>query len=150
MADESVIARFVALLSPSRLASGCIPWLGALSTNGHGRFWLGHRRVIIAHRFAYALAHGAAALQLAPNLGHRCDEASCQNPDHLIATTTATNTLEWVTRRETIGNPLRDTRGAQGRALALRSAARAGEDLERAARAGLPEVDRLLDRLPGL
>lgn len=49
--------------------SGCLWWTGAVSGRGHGRFWLGEGRVVIAHRFAYALARGAQALEGVEVLG---------------------------------------------------------------------------------
>ena len=35
---------------------------GAVSGRGHGRFWFGRGRVVIAHRFTFALAFGVDAL----------------------------------------------------------------------------------------
>ena len=69
--------------------SDCLWWRGAVSGRGHGRFYLGRVPVasgdgageegedrevcVIAHRFGYALVHGAAALNAVPVLGHACD-----------------------------------------------------------------------------
>jgi len=71
--------------------SDCLWWRRAVSGRGHGRFYLGRvpdasddvsgaggeredREVcVIAHRFGYALVHGAAALNAVPVLGHGCD-----------------------------------------------------------------------------
>lgn len=58
--------------------SDCVFWVGAISGRGHGRFWIGPDRVVIAHRFAFALTHGLEALEAAPLLGHRCDNPLCQ------------------------------------------------------------------------
>jgi len=140
--DPRVVERYRALVSPLTTASGCSPWLGAISAQGSGRFWLGGGHVTIAHRFGFALAFGISALLEHPQVAHQCDEASCQTPEHMLATSGSRNTLDWIARRDTIGNPLRDTRGARGRALALRRAARAGLDLDAAALEGLPENDR--------
>lgn len=53
--------------------SGCWWWVGAISGRGHGRFYFEPRRVIIAHRFAFGLVHGAQTLDQVRVLGHRCD-----------------------------------------------------------------------------
>ncbi len=140
--DPAVVARYRALVYDQPTPAGCLIWLGAISGHGHGRFWLSNGHVIVAHRFAYALRHGIGALNTAQQIGHTCDEASCQNPDHLQAVSAQRNTADWAARRDTIGNPLRDTRGARGRAIALRDAARRHADLAIAANSGLPEIDR--------
>lgn len=117
-------------------------WMGAISGQGHGRFWLGRGSVTVAHRFGFAVAFGVDALYSAPQVTHLCDESSCQNHEHLKPASGWRNTTDWIERRHTIGNPLRDVRGARGRALALRDAARRGESLAAAMMAGLSEVDR--------
>jgi hypothetical protein len=57
--------------------------------------------VVIAHRFAFALAYGVGALDQASVLGHRCDYPLCQRVGrgHLVASSTAQNRREWVIRR---------------------------------------------------
>lgn len=129
VADESVVARYV-----SRLVvvpgSSCVFFTGALSGRGHGRFWLatveGRDVVVIAHRFAWALRYGVDALGGVAVLGHRCDNPLCQRigPGHVVASSSWRNRQEWVMRRGTIGGPLRDSRGAGGRARAVRDALR--------------------------
>jgi hypothetical protein len=70
-----------ALADPARLTlyrskivtvpgNDCLWWTGAVSGRsdrtdggGHGRFWFAPGRVIIAHRFAYAVMHGIEALR---------------------------------------------------------------------------------------
>ncbi len=138
----SVVARYRSFVRTAGSAD-CWLWLGAISGRGHGRFWLGEGRVVIAHRFAFALAHvGAGSLELPPVVAHRCDNPLCQNPSHLRASSAALNRAEWVARRETIGGPLRDRRGAAGRARAVRDAAKAGASVVDATSAGLRDVDR--------
>lgn len=145
--DTRVRQRYNNLISTQTLPTGCRIWLGAISDRGHGRFWLGTTDdidvVVIAHRFGYALHHGLAALQLSQAVCHQCDEPSCQEPTHLISGTIASNTAAWATRRHTIGNPLRDTRGPRDRAIALRDNALAGASILDAAAAGAPEIDQL-------
>jgi hypothetical protein len=93
LADPNIVARFEAKrfrLSPDT----CFPWLGAVSSTGHGSFRAAslpgrsRRGTVPAHLFAYQLAHGVV-----PRLGwsseddpvvcHRCDSHGCTNPDHL-------------------------------------------------------------------
>jgi len=77
-----------ALADPARLTlyraktvtvpgNDCLWWTGALSGRsdrtdggGHGRFWFAPGRVIIAHRFAYAVMHGIEALGATGLTGH--------------------------------------------------------------------------------
>lgn len=145
VADQDTAARFHAKLRRVPGSSCCL-FTGAVSGRGHGRFWvgtvLGRDVVVIAHRFAYALAHGVDALEQVPLLGHRCDNALCQvvGPRHVEPSTAWRNRHEWVMRRATVGGALRDSRGARGRARAIRDALRQDptiESLETAARAGL-------------
>lgn len=136
--------RYEALVCPVPLPRGCLVWMGAVSGAGHGRFWLGGGRVTIAHRFGFALAHGIEALLSEETVRHTCDEPICQNVNHMAPGSIADNTVEGITRRLTIGNPLRDTRGPRGRALALRNAARTNPaTLAATAAAGTPLTDTL-------
>lgn len=81
MSEADLAARRVALTDPLVLAryrttittvpgSECLWWTGAVGGRsdrentdggGHGRFWYGGGRVIIAHRFAYAVMHAGPA-----------------------------------------------------------------------------------------
>ena len=67
--------------------SDCLWWTGAVSGRGHGRFWLASARVVVAHRFAFALARGVAVAASVPVLGHRCDNPLCQRVGvgHVVA-----------------------------------------------------------------
>ena len=104
--------------------SHCLWWTGAVSGRGHGRFWFG--RVVIAHRFAFALASSVEALDQVRVLGHRCDNPLCQRvgPGHVVASSAAQNRREWVIRRLLAGSPLADPRGPRRRARELRDLAR--------------------------
>jgi hypothetical protein len=112
--------------------SACLWWIGAVSGRGHGRFWLGTVEerdvVVIAHRFAFALAYGPETLLSARVLGHRCDNPLCQRAGtgHVEQSSAAENRREWAARRLVNGSALRDARGARGRALELREVARRG------------------------
>lgn len=125
--------------------SDCLWWLGAISGRGHGRFWVGPDHVVIAHRFAFAMARGVEALEDARLLGHRCDNPLCQriDDDHVGVSTARRNRLEWLHRRDWVDSPLADPRGARGRAEVLRRLARSDPfgvriEIEKI-RASLPE-----------
>lgn len=154
--DPSVIARYRGLISEVPTATGCRLWTGAVSGRGHARFWIGalpdgRDAVVLGHRFGYGLVAGYDQLMLVPTVRHFiCDNPLCQNVEHLLPGTNAHNAHDWATRRLTPGSPLRDTRGALGRALALRTAARGGQDLDAAAAAGLSQLDRDQPPLPDL
>ncbi len=65
--------------------SGCILWLGTVSsTSGHGRMKV-HGRWESPHRVAYILAKGSVPDAL--NVCHRCDVPACINPAHLFVGT---------------------------------------------------------------
>lgn len=129
VADGEAVARFRAKIRVVP-GSACHWWSHAVSGRGHGRFWLGavdgRDVVVIAHRFAWALEFGVDALEEVPVFGHRCDNPLCQRigPGHVEASSAWRNRQEWVMRRDTIGGPLRDARGARGRSRALRDAVR--------------------------
>ncbi len=152
--DPQVVARYrakIAYASPGE----CWPFTGAIHPHGHGRFFVGQytdthgtRRdvVVIAHRFGWAITHGADSLDQVAALAHDCDEAGCQNPAHLAPATMASNHHDWDTRRWQLGSPLRDVRGAAGRARAIRAAILTGQDVAAARAAGISSLDR--DQLP--
>lgn len=58
---------------------GCWLWTGSTDSDGYGLVWQG--RHVKAHRFAYALVHGAIPAGL--QIHHRCEDPACCNPDHL-------------------------------------------------------------------
>lgn len=118
----------------------CWLWTGAISGFGHGRFWIADGRVIIAHRFAWALAHPDD--ELPAMLRHDCDNPLCQNPSHLRIGDHTANRRDYFARRGTPGSPLNDSRGSRQRARALRDAARDGLDLGQTIDDGLTALDR--------
>src|SRR6478735_7103263 len=95
--DPAVVLRYQAMIVTVP-GSECLWWRGAVSGRGHGRFYVGTVPVtgdlaadvrvvdgsggeghdgpgrrelcMIAHRFGYALAYGAAALNTVPVFGH--------------------------------------------------------------------------------
>ncbi|MGY2872834.1 hypothetical protein ACVW00_000024 [Marmoricola sp. URHA0025 HA25] len=158
MDQAGVAALAAALADPARLAlyrskivtvpgNDCLWWTGAVAGRsrreaqtggGHGRFWVAPGRVIIAHRFAYAVMHGIEALEEARLLGHRCDNPLCQRiaAGHVERSSALRNRREWAVRRHDVGSPLADPRGPRRRARELRDLARTdpeavAADLER-------------------
>ncbi|REH20579.1 HNH endonuclease [Streptomyces sp. 2114.2] len=159
LSDEDAVARFDAKRYV-RSANQCTPWLGAVSSTGHGSFRAAslpgpsRRGTVPAHLFAYQLAHGVIDRTgwtgtEDPVVCHTCDFHGCTNPAHLRLGTAAENRAEWSLRRGNPHGPLADTRGAAGRtraiAEAIRAGLRAGESTEEiehyiqaAEEAGLP------------
>lgn len=134
LADPVVLTRYRAKVTTVP-GSDCLWWTGAVAGRsrregtrggGHGRFWLGGGRVMIAHRFAFAVMHGVEALGGAPLLGHRCDNPLCQRVarGHVVVSSAAANRREWAARRVHAESPLADARGTRGRARELRDLAR--------------------------
>ena len=155
LADPTVVDRYWSHVRRVDDAGVCWLWTGAISGNGHGRFQVGdtyldvpgrprRRRtfVVIAHRFGFALAYGLEPLLNTPLVSHRCDNPLCQLPDHWRASNHRANGREYAHRRSVVRGSLADTRGARGRAAAIRDAARAGGNTTDAVLAGLPPVHR--------
>lgn len=139
LVDPAVLARYRAKIT-TVAGSECLWWTGAVagrsrrertSGGGHGRFWYAPGRVIIAHRFAFAVMHGVEALDGARLLGHRCDNPLCQRVagDHVVVSSAAQNRREWSIRRRQPDSPLADPRGPRRRARELRDLAREDPDL---------------------
>lgn len=142
-ADPAVRARYFAKVLRVD-GSECWWWTGAVSGHGHGRFWIRDGWVVIAHRFGWAAAHPSQEL---PELvSHECDNPLCQRPEHWRASDHSRNRAEWVARRDTLGSPLRDLRGARGRAREIRDGLLAGKSPQELEQAGVRPVDR--DQLP--
>lgn len=147
LADPEVLARYRAKVTTVP-GSECLWWTGAVAGRshrertqggGHGRFWYAPGRVMIAHRFAYAVMHGADALYGARLLGHRCDNPLCQRiaPGHVVVSSAAQNRREWAIRRALTDGPLADPRGPRRRSRELRDLARTDPELVAA------DLDRL-------
>jgi hypothetical protein len=124
-ADAGVVARYRAKIV-TVVGSDCWWWTGAIAGRGHGRFWYCPDRVVIAHRFAWALVRGVAALGEVEVLGHRCDNPLCQRvgEGHVVASSYVENRREWAARKELSGSPLGDPRGSRRRARELRDLAK--------------------------
>lgn len=141
--DERVRQRYQAKILTFE-DSECWWWIGAVSGRGHGRIWLSSGWVAIAHRLGWAIAHPGE--EVPALVGHGCDNPLCQRPVHWRDSSLGMNRAEWAARRHRIGSPLRDKRGALGRALAIRAALLAGEGPKAISAQGLQASDR--DQLP--
>lgn len=86
--------------------SGCWLWDGA-TTNSYGEFYF-HRRILIAHRFAYRVLRGPIPGGL--QLDHLCRVRCCVNPDHLEIVTQQEN----IKRGDAGKNVLNKTHCPQG------------------------------------
>ena len=154
VADPVVIERYWSHIKTGR-ADQCWLWTGAISGKGHGRFQIADQRstradgatvrrtyVVIAHRFGYAALCGVDALLEVPLLAHQCDNPLCQNPRCWRESNHRANGQDYARRRELVRGALADTRGARGRARAVRDAARDGAPISEAVLAGHQPVHR--------
>ncbi|NUP79707.1 MAG: hypothetical protein HOV96_19400 [Nonomuraea sp.] len=130
--DDSVRARYYARVYDEPGPRACWPWLGAISSSGHGELQLGGRGgpVAKAHRLGFQIAYGPLAptppARFALVVMHTCDEHSCQNPAHWQWATSGDNTRDYYQRGKLgVASPLNDPRGRQARAMAIRDAVKA-------------------------
>lgn len=87
------LERFEQYTSPQ--SNGCIHWIGAISGNGYGTFWL-EGRTWRAHRAAWKLRLGR--IPTGKILRHRCDNPICVNLEHLKPGTQLENAKDAVER----------------------------------------------------
>jgi len=87
-----IIKRFMEFVSINSV-SGCWEWNG-VTRQGYGRF---HKdgKMRTAHRVSYEIHIGSAMDLL---VLHKCDNASCVNPDHLFLGTQRDNVLDMVSK----------------------------------------------------
>lgn len=83
MSLQSRIAEKIALVE-----GGCWVWTGAMSEQGYGITWAGHR-TIKAHRYVYEFAVGPVPEGM--DLDHLCRCRACVNPAHLEPVTRSEN-----------------------------------------------------------
>ena len=71
-------------------SSGCWTWNGDRNARGYGRVRDASRRLLLAHRVAWAAANGRPV----PDgmvVRHTCDNPPCVNPEHLLIGSHADN-----------------------------------------------------------
>jgi hypothetical protein len=92
-------------LRVKRAENGCLLWQTSLTKWGHGIFNFGEEGQgyrIHAHRAAFAFRHGRFPIREV--LRHTCNNASCQNADHIIEGTHEENRQDCVDAgRQAIG-----------------------------------------------
>lgn len=74
----------------------CWLWLGGINQDGYGVFTTktnNRGKTYVAHRVAYALAHGREPEQV---IDHICRTRACVNPDHLRDVSNAENVLSGI------------------------------------------------------
>lgn len=137
--DRATVARYWSKVARP-FDTSCWIWTGAISDNGHGRFWIGGGRVVISHRFGWALAHDGEPVPV--EVRHDCDNPLCQNPTHLRAGVPGENIRDYLARVGQPGSPLNDVRGSLERARAVRDAARKMLAVGEAEQLGFSRLDR--------
>lgn len=115
LADPAVVARFESKRFRRRQHL-CWPWIGGVSSTGHGSFRAAslpgpsRRGTVPAHLFAYQLEYGVISRLGWSNtddavLCHQCDFAGCTNPAHMRLGTNRSNRSEYELRRRNITSP---------------------------------------------
>lgn len=99
MTLTSVSKKFWSFID-GRTPSECWLWIGPRSGHGYGSFAFSGKQVM-AHRFAYELAHGA--IPPGKLVCHRCDIHLCCNPAHLFLGTHKDNSQDAVRKGRLIG-----------------------------------------------
>lgn len=87
--------RFWSKVARTQNEADCWLWLGATRAGGYGSIKVG-RKLEMAHRVSYLLAHGSIDEGLC--VLHRCDNPSCVNPSHLFLGTKKDNTADRISK----------------------------------------------------
>lgn len=76
-------------------ATGCVEWVGRLSTQGYGTIKL-EGKYVVTHRLTYELAYGTLPKNVF--VCHRCDNRRCRELSHLFAGTADDNSKDMVAK----------------------------------------------------
>jgi len=79
--------------------TGCHLWLGALTNDGHGKFWV-DGKLVLAHRHSYEASIGPIPCGMI--VRHSCDLPCCVNDQHLLLRTNADNADDMVRRGRSV------------------------------------------------
>jgi hypothetical protein len=90
----NVTERFWAKVDKS---GDCWQWTAALNSAGYGKFSVGSKQQLLAHRYAYELMVGPIPEGL--ELDHLCRVRRCVNPAHLEPVTTRENVMRGYARK---------------------------------------------------
>lgn len=75
---------------------GCWNWIAGKTQDGYGRFRVGPKSVMMAHRYAWELQRGKVPEGM--QVLHKCDNPSCVNPEHLFLGTQNDNIQDMVSK----------------------------------------------------
>lgn len=116
----------------------CLLYQGADAGGGYRSIWV-DGKATLAHRYAYARAHGAIPDGM--DIAHHCDNPPCVRESHLFSATTKENIADaWAKGRGRV--PSRKGIPHTDEAKAKVSAAKAGIPWSEARRAAEPTIPR--------
>lgn len=92
MEKIDAVSRFLSKVE--KVENGCWNWTGFRFSFGYGEFWLDKN--ITAHKASWVLFNGEIPKGLC--VCHKCDNASCVNPDHLFLGTHKDNTQDMISK----------------------------------------------------
>ncbi len=88
---QSLEERFFSKVN-KRGPEACWLWKASVCTSGYGQFAPVGKKLVLGHRFAWALTNGPIPKGM--RILHRCDTPACCNPAHLFVGTDADNVAD--------------------------------------------------------